>query len=140
MARLDEVEREAWDAWTRSKGDSRSVSIKGAGSQCACADPEGRPDPGCKICEDIGKAVFSGEVTERTEERDGNPKFLQAVQRCIAKRCEILGLDSPKTIRLEEVDRISDRFADVILAFVPEEHQKAALAMLSSAAPKETVH
>ena len=91
LARQDEVERGAWDAWTRSKRKS-----------------------------------------------DGNPKFLQVVLGCIAKRCKILGLDSPKTIKLEEVDRITDRFADLIMEMFPtKEQQEWALARLSGAAPKK---
>lgn len=142
LARLDEIERQAWIGWERSLKDGGFVQKKGVGMQCACLADDFAPDPGCEDCGGTGQAIVvnGAEVTEKRHGRDGNPKFLEIVGNCVAKRCEILGLDSPKTIRFEEVDRVSDRLADLIVAFVPEGDQDAALRMLSDSTGAETVH
>lgn len=71
LARLDRVEAEAWDAWDRSKKDS----TKKFG--------ERRTPSGGAAVETLG---------QQTEQRDGNPKFLELVARCVEKRLDILGL------------------------------------------------
>jgi len=114
LAKLDEVEREAWEGWAFSKRLFQSVKKKsGMGGE---------------------------ETVRRMERRDGNPRFLQTVLSCIAKRCEIKGLNSPQVIRLEDAQRLTDAVADLILAFVPEEEQEAALAMLNGSLPKQTIY
>jgi hypothetical protein len=65
LDKLDLVEKEAWLAWERSKEEGSRKRTTG-----------------------------DGEETTK-EKRDGNPSFLEAVLKCIAKRCAILGLDSP---------------------------------------------
>lgn len=67
LAKLDRMEREAWDAWEASKRPSQSVT-KYSG--------EGR-DVAIQTTQSI---------------REGNPKHLQTIQWCIDQRCKILGL------------------------------------------------
>lgn len=74
LEKLEALEREAWEAWERSKLE-RTSSRTSKRSGAAPAE--------------------SAEL--KKEKRDGNPKFLDVVLRCIAKRCEILGLTSGAT-------------------------------------------
>lgn len=80
LARLDEVEREAWQAWERSKKKLKRVSTKTVKNV-----PEASKDP----------AVEREEETSVEEGRDGDPRHLNVVMDCIDKRCKILGLDAP---------------------------------------------
>lgn len=78
LAKIDELEREYWKAWSRSIGESKMT----------------RKRKGI-----VGEGVVDEETTE-TRLLVGSPKFLEGVERCIAKRCELLGLDAPKKINL----------------------------------------
>jgi hypothetical protein len=80
LSKIDQLERTYWEGWERSLQQFTSKTIKGHGALA-----EGKPS---KI-----------EQTTRTEERVGDPSFLAGVERCIAKRCELLGLS--ETDRLQ---------------------------------------
>ena len=73
LAKIDRVEREFWDAWERSCDAARIENTKA------------RRNAG-------GESV---EKSTRTEEQVGDPRFLQGVERCIERRCKLLGLDAP---------------------------------------------
>ena len=79
LAKIDYMESEAWDAWEKSKTNSKSVTRKQGGK-------------------------LSGEVTTKVESLTGNPAYLNIVDRCIERRCRLLGLDAEL------------RYADVNLA------------------------
>lgn len=69
LARIDELERTYWEAFERSKATKERRR-------------SGRRE--------------SGDWAEiDTEDMVGNPAFLAGVLSCIAKRCELLGLDAP---------------------------------------------
>ncbi len=70
LEKINNIELEAWNAWERSKSDKETKSKK-------------------QTSED------RTEVQYRTESLVGDPRFLQQVQWCINKRCELLGLDAP---------------------------------------------
>jgi hypothetical protein len=74
LARLDQIEREAWAAWERSIGTHRVEKAEKRQSA------------------QLGDTTIAS-VTK--EERAGNPKFLELVGQCVSKRCEILGLAAP---------------------------------------------
>lgn len=74
LARIDALEREYWTAWENSLNQFESRIVKGKGR----ASAGGKPD--------------TMEQTTRTEDRNGDPRYLQGVQWCISKRCEILGI------------------------------------------------
>lgn len=74
LARIDALEREYWTAWENSLNQFESKIIKGKGKAGTGAGPE------------------TMEQTTRTEDRNGDPRYLQGVQWCISKRCEILGI------------------------------------------------
>lgn len=75
LARLDQLERECWAAWTQSKSERTRA----------------RQETGGKGKD--GKATVTKASMEK-EARDGNPAFLQAVLSCIDRRCKLLGLDA----------------------------------------------
>jgi predicted transcriptional regulator len=72
LAKIDNLEREYWDAWIRSQEDKEMEE------------------------ESMGK---DGETfKKRREGQVGDPRFLVGVEWCINKRCEILGIDAPTKI------------------------------------------
>ena len=77
LARLDELEREYWQAWESSKGE-RTKARQEIG---ATKDANGKP-------------VVNRSSMEK-EQRDGNPAFLAGVLSCIDRRCKLLGIDAP---------------------------------------------
>lgn len=79
LARLDRIEREAWDAWDRSKSDK----TRKYGERRTPAE---------------GKANET--VGQETEQRDGNPRFLETVLRCVEQRLDVLGLSAPRRVQL----------------------------------------
>lgn len=79
LARIDLLEFEYWQQYELSKEDFESITKK--------AKDGGSPDD---------KTKRGYEVTTRTENRTGNPSYLQGVERCIKMRMELLGLEAPK--------------------------------------------
>jgi hypothetical protein len=69
LARIDQLEREYWEAWERS-----------------CQNREQTLQE--KSTTPTGDRLKAG---TRTEGRDGNPEFLRGVERCIEMRCKITG-------------------------------------------------
>lgn len=89
LAKIDQLEATYWDAWARS------------------LQPRERSETGRS---ENGHIKSSAKLVR--EQRDGNPAFLQGVQWCINKRCEILGLDAPKQIKLveEEAAKLASKY------------------------------
>jgi len=72
LRKLDLLEREAWAAWKRSQEPAEST----------------------KVVQDA-----SGKRAQKTVEHPvGDPRYLEQVQKCIAARRAILGLDAPTRI------------------------------------------
>jgi hypothetical protein len=69
LAKVDQIEREAWDAWSRSC-QPREVTVQEA--------TEGE--------------TRTKKVTLRKEQQVGDPRFLQIIQKAIDQRCDILGI------------------------------------------------
>jgi hypothetical protein len=92
LARIDQLEREYWQAWERS-----------------CQDRERTLQE--KTTAPTGDRLKAG---TRSEGRDGNPEFLRGVERCIEMRCRILNLfvvqvNATGTLRVEhDLSRLSD--------------------------------
>lgn len=74
IAKIDHVEAELWQAWERS---CQSREVSGA---------EKRQRPGSA---DASKSFV------RKEMRDGNPKFMDGIMRCVEMRCKLFGLLRP---------------------------------------------
>jgi hypothetical protein len=79
LAKLDHMESEAWEAWNKSKGVSKTITQKRGGAAGI-------------------------ETTTKIETLTGNPAYLNIIDRCIERRCRLLGLDAEL------------RYADVNLA------------------------
>ena len=80
LAEINALELEAWDAWKRSRGtkkkETKTTGISAQGNHV--------------------------DETSETKWREvGDPRFLTQVQWCINKRCELLGLDSPKKMDVD---------------------------------------
>jgi hypothetical protein len=66
LARIDELEREYWQAWQASRGEQQRSTASKTGE------------------------VNRAQITKY--ESAGDPRFLQGVQWCVEQRCKILGL------------------------------------------------
>jgi len=82
LAKVDNLEIEYWSAWKRSQQDAEIETVKRKGT----------------LSKLDGVSTIPIEGTKRTEGQSGDPRFLQGIQWCINKRCEILGLDAPKKL------------------------------------------
>jgi len=79
IAKIDQVERTAWEGYTRSLEKFKSTITTGKG-----------------ITEDkeTGKVTAGNkDQVVKVEERNGDPRFLDVVMKCIERRCKIMGLD-----------------------------------------------
>jgi hypothetical protein len=71
LAKLDEVERQAWASWERSKENAEIIRARMRG--------EGE---GAQV---ETEKIIRGQV--------GDPRFLDIVLKCVERRCKLLGLD-----------------------------------------------
>jgi hypothetical protein len=92
LAKIDRLEAEYWAGWSRS---TRPRTRKGKKSKSS-----------------KGPMGDSDESSVVVEERDGNPSWLAGVDKCIERRCKLLGLDAPVKTDLS----INQTFADFVLA------------------------
>jgi hypothetical protein len=72
LQKLDRVEREAWAAWERSQKPAQSATVEG----------DGAPRRSRKTI----------------VQKNGDPRYLDTVLKCVAARRAILGLDAPTKI------------------------------------------
>jgi len=85
LAKIDCVEAEFWAAWERSQRVKQVTSTK---------RKEGKD--------------ASTEAGVTKQEQAGDPRMLDGVLKCIAKRCEVLGLDAPKKTAITNADGTID--------------------------------
>jgi len=78
LTRINKLEMEYWQAWERSKGESKKKSIKQRGHK-----------------QQEGADVIPVEISSQVEDRNGDPRYLQGVQWCVETRCKILGINAP---------------------------------------------
>ncbi len=119
VAKLDEIEREAWEAWEESK-------LVGVQSKTERKIVEGSE------CE--SDAYDRAQL--RYEDQYGDPRYLHRVEACISRRCKLLGIDastkiaptdpSGKTpyIGLTDEERVSRIVAMLETARVRKEQQE----------------
>jgi hypothetical protein len=70
LRKVDECEKCAWQAWARSQENAEVLKARMQGKDA---------------------------VTEKTSKgQAGDPRFLELVLKCVARRCELLGLDAAK--------------------------------------------
>jgi hypothetical protein len=77
LAKINQLEAERWEAWRRSIGEKQKKLRE-------------------KVAAGAGGARDKASV--QTEDLIGNPAYLQGVERCIERRCKLLGLNAPKRI------------------------------------------
>lgn len=77
LAKLDNLERELWQAWDESKKPTISSTVS---DTTAGANP--------------GRTRSRKEITSA-----GDPRFLAQIQDCIDQRCKILGLYAPTKLQ-----------------------------------------
>jgi hypothetical protein len=75
LARLDQVELEAWKGWARTIGKVKTVRQE--------VDSQGKK-----------------RLVTTIEHQAGDPRFLEVVRNCVRTRCEILGLNAPIEARI----------------------------------------
>ena len=85
VAKVDRLEREYWAAWERSCEDAETTKRRGT--------------PG----EEPGK-IKTASVERTVKGQAGDPRFLQGVERCIDRRCKILGVDAAQRGSLLNID------------------------------------
>lgn len=95
LAKIDALEVEYWEAWRRSIGEQIRERTKAKGIS-------------------IDGQAGSPKQIEKTVQKFtliGDPRFLQGIERCIDKRCKILGLDAPQIVEVSWQDEIVDLLA-----------------------------
>lgn len=117
LRRLDAVEQEAWDAWRRSQQEQQTT------------EAEVKPGKG------------DGERTNRTKlikrTSYGDARFLSVVRDCIARRCQILGLDAPKKVAPTDPTGEKEYTGPIII--IPDNGRDGATANTSTAGATEEV-
>lgn len=105
LARIDEMTREAWVAWERSKDNSKKTIQR----QRAMPNEEGGEDV----------SVVSMEQEQVEETQVGDPRFLQLINQLGAERRKILGLYAPERHEVTGADGgpIEGKFAG--FSFLP---------------------
>ncbi len=83
LQKLDKLEQTYWDAWEKSVENHRKIINKARGKGGA-------------------EKPFFQEITETEIKEFGEPRYLQGVERCIDKRCKLLGLDAPVKTELQD--------------------------------------
>lgn len=107
LAKIDEVEREAWDAWFNSKKPRlitfKETVLQGKQRPSQTLDVLDDDDEEDET-EDIGafEELLNARTKERVtrEEMLGDPRFLLIVHSCIERRSKLLGLDEPEKMDL----------------------------------------
>jgi hypothetical protein len=72
LKKLEHVEREAWAAWDRSQKPLQSAVLNGEGN--------------------------ATRARKTVKNQHGDPRFLEQVQKCVAQRRALLGLDAPTLV------------------------------------------
>lgn len=91
LARIDKLEAHYWEEYFASK-EKRTIKTK-SGNSKSTAVKKGKDG---KEIEISPPSQVIQATSERIEEREGNPAFLQGVERCIKLRCDLLGLNAPE--------------------------------------------
>jgi len=89
LAELAEVRNEAWLAWERSQNDFKTQTAT------LQSKTKKKIDPVTGEEKEETKPVPINQVIH-TENRFGDPRFLDQVNKCIERRCKLLGLDAPQ--------------------------------------------
>jgi hypothetical protein len=105
LAKLDKLEREYYGGWLRSQEDV--VTVKDETSE----------NP---------KTVVT------TKSQAGDSRFLDGVERCVARRCKILGFDAPSKTELEAGPQLAD-----VLKSLPSDFREQVRGLLTERLSEE---
>ncbi len=89
LARLDQLEREYWVAWERSKTGNKTIEVETFRR--------------AKVIQNNGEQKSPGSTRRlrRYENVNGDPRFLQGVKDCISERNKLLGLITNKVAMVD---------------------------------------
>lgn len=85
LTKIDKLEQTYWDAWEKSIENHKRKAEKLRG----------------EIKGNESKPSFR-ETIETDIREFGEPRYLQGIERCIDKRCKLLGLDAPVKMDLQD--------------------------------------
>lgn len=88
LKKLDKLEREAWSAWERSQKPAQEA-------------------------ETVTKDGADLPTKKKIKGQSGDPRHLAVVAKCIERRCELLGLDAPKKMTMDDA-QIDQWIADEV--------------------------
>lgn len=88
LARIDKLEEHYWQEYLASKEPRKSTSKVDKSQTIARKKANNEMDA-------PPPQQVSRVASERIEQREGNPAFLQGVERCIKMRVDLLGLNAP---------------------------------------------
>lgn len=88
LARIDQLEQAYWEGWERSKADKETNEVESIKDSSTSRKNVTVP------------TYNRSKAKKKTENQPGQAVFLNGIQWCIDKRCQILGLDSPKEISI----------------------------------------
>jgi DNA-binding transcriptional MerR regulator len=92
LERINEIIREAWEAWEKSKQDGDKTRTKQFG-KLQSGDKNGEADSGKG---DGGIVTVRVERTSEEVTGYGDPRYLEIIHRCLMERRKLLGLYSPE--------------------------------------------
>lgn len=101
LARIDNLEREYWEAWYRSCEDAETVVKKAVET-------------------DKGQRK---EATQTAKGQAGDPRFLAGIQWCIQQRCKILGIEAAAKLDLTSKGELLQGPTIVLPAVLNEESE-----------------
>lgn len=107
LAKIDEIERAAWEAYEASKQDKRKVTH-------------------------FDEKVNPRTVTQKDEGRAGDAKWLDKISWCVEQRCKILGFHAPKEVAMthSKIDRPLEELSKEELMMIAQRRKvDAALAV-----------
>ena len=99
LARIDSVIREAWEGWYSSRKEKESTETERT-LQETKAHARGT----------VAVPIFEESKSKlKTENRDGDARFLEVIDKCIARRCKILGIEAPSRHEIKDWRKEAER-------------------------------
>lgn len=99
LERIDDLIREAWEAWDKSKQDYEKTHTKQTGTPTQPGQNAESPDGDGRI------VTVKIERTSEEITKYGNPRYLEVIHKNLAERRKLLGLYSPdKAVIKTEAD------------------------------------
>lgn len=119
LARIDAVIREAWEGWYSSRKEKESTETERTLQETKAHVKGSTPVP-----------IFEESKSKlKTENRDGDARFLEVIDKCIARRTKILGIEAPSRHEIKDWRKEAERagfdasrmFEDMVNAAVEQD-------------------